>query len=372
MLLLMLSAAMGLQAGDSTQQVEFLRLSYKANKDSFAFGTFRFEYTRGLCKSRADAESQVFSKSIKEDGLYMFEGKNARYELIADPDDLAAVTTRIDDRQTSSFANAFRMLTDGEATLLDSFLLDGNNKFSVRVPEIYPGTDVFYRDGNFEFPLWIGAGPARPADFFRDLTAIKDGRAALADIDFDSQLNGLKACKVSLTFAEGKRTHWIDTARGFVPLRTETHYQQANSDVTYSFSEIEKVQGAGWLPRRRLHIIGNGTVVDLIQITGIDTKSKPDLSAFQLEFPKPVRVRDRARKLDYPPSKTLSLLKRPDRSAAGVRAVVSPATNFPTEMPGEREGGLPWMILVPAVLAMVAAVAAIAYLSTRKRRLQRP
>ena len=369
MLLLIVAAAMGFQAGDRMQQVEFVRLSYKANKDSFAFGTFRFEYTRGLCASRADAESEIFSKSIKEDGLYVFEGKNARYDLIANPAELAAVTTRIGDRQTSSFAKTFRMATDGEATLLDLLSLDEANKFSVRVPEIYPGSDTFYADGFFEFPLWLGFSGVRPDDVFSDLTAIKEGRAALADIDFEAQLNGLKVCKVSFTFAEGKRTHWIDAGRGYAPLRTESQYGETGVEITYTFSELERVPGAGWLPRRRLHIIGNGQVADVIKITAIDTKNKPDLSAFQLEFPKPVKVRDRSRNLDYPPSKTLSLLKRPDRLAAGVHAVVSRTINLPAEMPGERESGLPWMIIIPAGLAVVAVVASVGYLAIRKRKL---
>jgi hypothetical protein len=153
MFFLFLAGMVGFQSDDSTQKIDFLRLSYKANKDAFAFGTFRFEYTRGRAASRPEAESEVFSQAIKEDGMYVFNGKNAGYDLLAEPGDLAAVTTRINDRLSGSFAKVFRALTDGEVTFLDLLSLDKENKFSHHAPEMYPGTEIFYSDGFFEFPL---------------------------------------------------------------------------------------------------------------------------------------------------------------------------------------------------------------------------
>ena len=131
----LLAAMIGFQSDDPAQQIEFIRLSYKANKDAFAFGTFHFEYTRGSCATLSAAESGVFSKAIKEDGLYVFDGKNARYDLVAAPAEIAAVTTRIDDRQTASLAISFRMLTDGEVTLVDFQSLDKSNTVLRHKPE---------------------------------------------------------------------------------------------------------------------------------------------------------------------------------------------------------------------------------------------
>jgi hypothetical protein len=85
--------------------------------------------------------------------MYVFNGKNAGYDLLAEPGDLAAVTTRINDRLSGSFAKVFRALTDGEVTFLDLLSLDKENKFSHHAPAMYPGTEIFYSDGFFEFPL---------------------------------------------------------------------------------------------------------------------------------------------------------------------------------------------------------------------------
>ena len=112
MILLLLASVVGYQSVGSMEHIEYLRLSFKANKDAFVFGTFHFEYTRGSSASVSDAMAG-FSKSVREDGFFAFEGKNTRYELIADPKGLATLTTRIDERHSSSLASTFRALTDG-------------------------------------------------------------------------------------------------------------------------------------------------------------------------------------------------------------------------------------------------------------------
>ena len=55
--------------------------------------------TRGAASaSFADAESEVFAKAFEESGYYVFDGDNARYELVADPKVLAAATKRTGER----------------------------------------------------------------------------------------------------------------------------------------------------------------------------------------------------------------------------------------------------------------------------------
>ena len=62
MVLLLLASVVGYQAVGSMEHIEYLRLSFKANKDAFVFGTFRFEYTRGSSASLSDAMAGVFSE----------------------------------------------------------------------------------------------------------------------------------------------------------------------------------------------------------------------------------------------------------------------------------------------------------------------
>ncbi len=358
MLLMLISALMGFQSVDHTREIEFLRLSYKANKDAFAFGTFRFEYTRGSCASLSEAEAGVFSRSIKEEGFYAFDGRNARFELIARPGDLASMTTRINERTSSAIAMSLRMLTDGEVTLLDRLQPDASGIAFDHDALIHKGR-LFYQDGFFQFPLWIGDKNARGYDLYTDLTRLKDRKVTLDELDFDALLGGQKVCKVSLAWKSGKRTYWIDSKRGSVPLRIVDHYAPTHLDVTFIFSDLEQVQGAGWLPRKVIHIVGPGRIVDHTVVTKIDTRDKPPASLFQLDFPKAVGMVDRAKQLVYPKSKSWSLMNLPSRSSAGTRPAIPRTYIAPADLPGEVEAGAPWEMIVLGSVAIGLVVGSI-------------
>ena len=306
---LLLVAACGFQPVDSKEQVDFLRLAFKANKDAFTFGTFHFEYTRGQCATLSQAESEFFSKSIHEDGLYVFDGRNERYDLLADAAALATMTTRLTANKASSSARVFRMLTDGEVTLLDRFWLGESDKFSSRSPEIYPGSTTFCSNALFKFPLSLGNCGNISGDLYSDLTSVKDGKGTITEVVFDSRLDGLPVCKLSYTFKTGRCTYWIDVKRGCLPIRIQTHDDQSGLDVFYRFGELEQVAGAGWIPRRRLYIVGSGQIVDRIVVSKIDTTSRPDRSMFQLEFPEAVALNNQAKQLLYSKRKSLELAR---------------------------------------------------------------
>jgi hypothetical protein len=372
MAFLLLAGTVGYQAGDPTEQIEYLRLSFKANKDAFAFGTFRFEYTVGSSASFSDAESGVFSKSVKEDGFFAFERKNARCELIADPKGLETVTTRIDERHASSLALTFRTLTDGKATLLDLIMLDERRKTLRHGPatEIYPGSSMFYNDAYFKFPLLLGTDEARPFDLFSDLNEIKNGNSSLGALDFESDLNGLKVCKLSLRYKEGERTYWIDVNRGCVPLRILDHYNGNGSESTYLFSDLEHVPNAGWLPRRRLRIVQNGGFLDRLVVTQIDVENKPQPSVFQLEFPEAITLVDRTRNLVSARRKIWSLLNPPSASSPGTRTAFRNAGGPLPEMPGEIDSRVPWTIILLTATIVLLIAGTTVVVRRRKRRLR--
>jgi hypothetical protein len=320
MILLLLATIAGNQAGGQTEQLEFLRLACKANRDAFAFGTFRFEYTRGSSANAKDAAAGVFSKAVREAGFYAFDGKNARYELIADPKGLATVTTRVNDRISSSLASTFRALTDGEATLLDFLRLDESNTALIHDnAEVYPGPSLFYGSARYQFPLLLGSDEPRAFDLLHNLNEIKNGKSSVAELDFDSDLDGLKVCKLSLRYQGGKCTYWIDVNRGCVALRMFNRFDHGAESV-HTFSELEHLPNAGWLPRRRLCVLRDGEVVDRLVVLQADTVNKPQASVFQLEFPEPVVLVDRTKRLVSSPRKTWSLLDRPGPGSPGTRA----------------------------------------------------
>jgi hypothetical protein len=367
MLLLILTGMIGWHTDGSMQQVEFLRVSHKANKDSFASGAFRFHYTRGSSASLSDAESEVLGKAFEESGYYVFDGDNARYDLLAEPAVLASATRRIDNRRSSASITAFRALTDGKFTLRDNIQLAGTNAALRHGAIIFPGVATFYKSGSFEFPLELGDKGGGAYDLFQDLTWVKDGRIPLWELDMDSRLGELKVCKFSYTWKDGMRTYWIDVDRGAVPVRIHDHYNPNNADVTYIFSDLEHVAGAGWLPRRRLHVVGPGAIVDRIVITDIDVVNKPPRSTFQLDFPEPTTLFDEAKKLTYPKRKSWSLLNLPSPTGSGVRPTM-PFTR-PPELPDEAE---PVSLRTKILFALVVLFLGIGSFIVLARRIRGP
>ena len=351
MLILILVAALGGQPTSESQKLEFIRLSYKANKEAFAYGSFPFRYTRGSSKNLSDAQAGVFSRSVHAEGFYAFDGTNARFELIPNPEELAAATTRVGERGRSSYVSTFRMLTDGKVTLLDTLGPDQSRTALTHRAAIFPEAGIFYR--RLDFPLYVGDKTLRGDDLFGDLTGLQQGLASLLELDLDSRLGDRKVCKLSLSYKDGTLTYWIDLDRGSVPLQIFNVANGGNTRITVTYDNLQFVANRGWLPFRRVHVIDDGKVVDWIEIDQVDCKTKPGASVFQLEFPEPVGLVDQARKLAYSRRKTWSLLDLPGPHSRGTKPAIPVSFPPPPEMQGEDDSPSRWkigLVLISAIL----------------------
>lgn len=365
-MLFLLAAVMCFAPDEQMQKMEFLRLSYKANKDAFTYGSFRFEYTTGSCASATDAEAGIFTRAYKEDGLLIFDGENIRYELVAGPEELAAAMKPKGDHVISSYITAFRILTDGKATLVDSLFPDESKTGLTHSPLITPGTERLHQE--FKFPLYLSDNTPHALDLFTALTLVKDGKASLAELDFDFNLANRKVCKYSFTWKNGNCTFWIDVARGSVPLRILDHYNAENQDYLYEFSDLEHVPNGGWIPRRMLYIAANGARVERIVLTEVDAHNRPPPSAFQLDFPKPTVVQDEVKNVFYRGRKSFSLLSPPNPHSPAARSMRSANYVLPSALPGEIEAGPPWGVIAGAGLLVSTVVAGIVLFRRRRAR----
>jgi hypothetical protein len=146
------------------------------------------------------------------------------------------------------------------------------------------------------------------------------------------------------------------------------HYNPTNVDIVFAFDDLIQVAGAGWLPRRMLHIIANGITVYRLVVTDIDVQHKPRVSAFQIEFPKPVRLFDDAKKLVYTRRKTWSLLDLPSRSSPDAKPAIPKSYVAPVELPGEIEAGPRWAVIL--LLVLLVLVAGCSIVIARRRGMQ--
>ena len=155
----------------------FLSVSYKANRESIPFGTFRFRYTRARAGSLEDAQARRYTNSVEARGLYIFDEHDARFELVIAASEQGRITKKVGQNQIVSFFQPIRRLTDGKTSLIDYlYMADPQHPAQVHIAKIVPGTDEFYRD--LSFPLEIGSASPTCSDLSSGLDQVARGGAA--------------------------------------------------------------------------------------------------------------------------------------------------------------------------------------------------
>jgi hypothetical protein len=373
----MLSAVLALQAaarsggtpgsghgavqGSALAHAAFLSVSCRANVESFAAGTFRFSYTRARAWGLEDALAGKYSDSVVAQGLYIFDGHDARFELVVGASEQGRITKRIGPDRTSSFFLPVRELTDGRVTLMDLiFMVDPQSLVQLHSPQIVSGTDEF--QNRLCFPLGLGSKGQRFFRLFYDLdqaTGSAEG-FRLESLDPRAELSGNIVTKVVLRGKVGRRTYWVDTDRGSIPLRAEDSFDEGPSRAILLLHEdLRLLEGGGWLPFTRTLVMNRGEVVERIELIEARVHPRPAASSFRLEFPEPTPLMDTVRQLRYRTQKTWDLHHLPgERSADAEKAVPASQAAAP-EMPGEleRSSSRWWLLLLGiGVVCLVAGM----------------
>jgi len=313
----------------------FLSVSYRANRESFSSGTFAFRYTRAKSRTFEDAQSGRYTVSIEARGLYVFDKSDARFELLVGATEQGTITKRVGPNQTVSFFQPIRRLTDGKVCLVDQlFITDPQTPVQLHTLKIVPGTDEFYQ--SLSFPLEIASTVPRSFDLSSDLGQTTSGTTGfqLEAVDSHSELGGNPVSKVVLRGKVGRRTYWIDTERGSIPLRAEVDFDgDPSRRIVLLHEDLRLLVGGGWLPFTRLLVMGNGDVVERIELTEVNL-APPQPSAFRLEFSTPTSLMDTARQLWYKPRLNWDLHHLPAKSSADAETVSVNQTPV-SDMPGE-------------------------------------
>jgi hypothetical protein len=218
---------------------------------------------------------------------------------------------------------------------------------------------VFNR--RFDFPLYIGNKAGHVFDLFSALTQVKEGEASLDRFEANSLLGERKVSRLTIDYGNAKVTYWVDLERGGIPLRVLQEPAQDGTKSLIIHDKLEFVASAGWIPRRRLEVIGE-RIFEELAVTDIDVKRKPEASVFRLDFPQPIGLVDQARRLSYSPRNSWSLLNLPGPSSPGARAVDLRPVFEPDDLPGELVPSVPWPIILAATFAvlflLICAIAA--------------
>ena len=342
--------------GQSQKEFNSLSLSYQANKEMFRFGRFRFELTTASADSNESALAGRFARAYTAQGLYIFDGKNSRYELNYALEDVAKTTHKISENQSRQSLIPIRMLCDGEATLVDRQSANDLGSAFVSKAMIRPGTLPF--SSSFNFPLELGQDSIDTSDLKGVLKPLIEGKCSVKEIDFHSRFGDSEVCKIVLDFGTGERTYWVDVNRGAIPLRIEDSQKSKVTHITIH-ENLQFVAAQGWLPLTERYVMQNGKIARQICITEVDVRKKPDLSAFRLDFPAPIKMYDDARKLRYSPQKAWSLLHLPSRNSSDTKPLVPKSFVAPPEMPREVKPGSALSISFFTIAVVLVAIVSV-------------
>ncbi len=294
-------------AGDEKVAAGLLA-AFEANRASLAVaGTIYFHARDGSIGAKSSLEE--FDAALKGDwprltsseGLYLFDGKNRRYENGYPIAEMVAARAELIDSS--------QLLTDGETTLHDSISLQPYRKPLYHSPGLYAGAGPFFRNA-YCIPINLGNPEPPYFDLGKHLGDALHGRggAVLAEVDPQARLDGASVVKLRVDLPNDPKdsgrprfTFWVDPDHGAIPVRMRcvrispqdqviTIYQINNDDIR----RVDR----GWLPFRysvaetSLTPTG-GTSADLVHevvIEEADFANPPPRSAFALAFPWPVRL----------------------------------------------------------------------------------
>jgi hypothetical protein len=157
----------------------------------------------------------------------------------------------------------------------------------------------------------------------------------------------------------------IDLKRGAIPLENRQVVKSSGTVYLERYDDIRQVEGAGWLPFRKLVLLSGGST-RILQVQHANFRNPPPASVFQLEFDEPQAIVDTVRYVKHEPRTTFGLAQLSSPAPATIvplpRADTSPSVP-PPSMPPPRDA--PWwgmwgsmaLIVVGLVLLIATGIA---------------
>lgn len=316
------------------KQLEHIRNTYIANRGAFPFGTFRFDYMVGAAENEKDARAGRMRHESTARGLYVFNGSNARYEVVFSEEDLRRATRKIGEGKHSSSLHCFRSLTDGQVTLLDTITAKEQSDQLRHSPRILP--EVYFHE-YFAFPLGLGDPHFTHFNLARDIDRYLEGKIELKSYEPRGSFEGESVAVVVFKLVAGIRTYWIDLGHGAVPVQAHDEVTETGRILGEYLEQVDFEPGLGWLPHVMTSCTDQGRRVVRIVVREVVVDRPPTPTDYRLEFPTEVAIFDQARGRSYPQQKVWSLLALPRPSA--VRRESSVGAGYQASepvMPGER------------------------------------
>ena len=226
-------------------ELEHIKVSYEANRAAFPHGTFRFDYLRGSADNESDAHSGRLRPTPVRKGFYAFDGSNARYEIVYEPIELENAIVRTVENKGSSKLAAFRLLSDGRATLFD--LISPDEKQHILQHDARITQKTIYQSF-FEFPVGLGNPVNERTGIGLLIKRYLNGEIEVQSYEPHKSFEGRDVALIVFKMEGGSRWFWIDLGRGSLPIESRTIVkEERKSQVTSWTTCVSRTAPAGFL-----------------------------------------------------------------------------------------------------------------------------
>lgn len=355
-------------------ELEHIIASYDANRLSFRYGAFRYDQIYAISKTLQDAMVDRFDKSYTAKCEYAYSGRQSRIEnlyTLHDMIDTMRIISKTETTRTLSYDFfSFRALCDGNVTLLDTITVGLDRNFH-HDAQIFTGDGKFYT--NFFFPLDLGRKQSSFTHRSDQFRRILSGEYRLKEFVLHDSSLGSDLVKIAYVYdgaTKGESVVWLDLSRGCVPIQSEYIDPKRGLILSKWNSELIKIPGAGWIPKKSTSYLPEAKIANQIILTSIECDREPEKSVFQLEFPEAEAMIDASKKAVYSKRKIWSLLDLPARGSSGYNPIViRKFTPPPPEHPGERSGSIVfyWIVFFVGLIVVIASTVGIVRLRSLRR-----
>jgi len=354
---------------DPSEMLRVIANAYAANRESVDRGRATFFILTGRASSPDAASHGEIDDLVKGRGAYTFDGPKKKYEIIYKNDDLSKHWKMLDENLVTNECKSIYVLSDEKATMYHS-------------PMYWPPKDAIFRNGlitegldlfnvHFVFPLRLGARDHRTNDVALDIDDARNRRNGLTvKLEENVPFEGTTVHKVTIEYAEGDWSYWIDDRRGCVPLQILERLRKSGNLRCIRYEQVQKVGGRLWLPYRYTFYRFHDKYVRILEIEDIQVDGALSDRDFEVSFPEPVSIIDRVHSRGYAKLTSFSLrqLSEPDRgSSKPIRIVHSAPPPQATQLPGELDSSRPWIAAVCFGISLLL-VAVASYRLYRRRR----
>jgi hypothetical protein len=139
-------------------------------------------------------------------------------------------------------------------------------------------------------PLEIGEPGVRHALLAKTQAALRgEGDLRVVSVDEAAISDGVEVVAWTYESPEATITILIDLKRGAIPLQNRSVVKPSGDVYLERYDDIRQVDGAGWLPFRKLALLPGGSA-RILEVQQADFRTPPPASAFQLEFEQPQAI----------------------------------------------------------------------------------